>query len=63
MNTDTRQIEYSREARILAAQYRTIGDARFSMGKACLICGMPILNTFKVPTCQDCRHEQHEANR
>ncbi len=57
------QVEYSREAAILAAQYRAIGNPSFNLGKTCAICGIPILNTFKVLTCQDCRHEQHLTSK
>ncbi len=57
--TDKQQIEYSKEAKVLAAQYRAIGNPAFSMGKLCTICGGPVLNASKVLTCQDCRHDQH----
>jgi hypothetical protein len=36
-------------------------DERFSKGKRCELCGRPILNTFKVLTCQACRAKQHRT--
>lgn len=46
------QSELRKEADIIR------NDVRYSLGKTCELCDMPILNTFKVLTCQSCRHKQ-----